>query len=208
MSAASKSAKGMLELRYPRDLAMVGAIFGVAGFMWAGWAQENPPGQWVWRMVLAVLGLAAAALTTSSLPLAIKHWNTPTALTSRTGAMRTYLIVFSTEVILAAALALLAVGADRSDLMAPLILGVVGIHFVALARVFAQPVLYLAAGILTAVAVVAGFVPGDSIARSFWCGVFGAPVLVVIGGWCTATSRCIFRPAWPTHAADHGKANE
>lgn len=61
----------MLDLGYARDLVMVGAIFGVAGFVWAGWAQENPPKLWGWRVVLALHGLAGLALAALSIPLAI-----------------------------------------------------------------------------------------------------------------------------------------
>lgn len=34
---------------FPRDLLMTGAIFGIAAFVWAGWAQERPPKHWIWR---------------------------------------------------------------------------------------------------------------------------------------------------------------
>lgn len=185
----------MLELEYPRDLVMVGAIFGVACFVWAGWAQEGPPTHWAWRVVLGVLGVAGLALAGLSIPMAIRHWNTTTALEGGTVALRVYIIVFWVEVILAAALAFFAVRADRSDLIAPLILAVVGIHFFALAPVFTQPVLYLAAGLLTASAIVAALAPADSFARSFWCGILGAPIFLAIGAWCTAAGSSTFRQA-------------
>lgn len=87
------------------------------------------------------------------------------------------------EVVIAATLAVIAIRADRSDLIAPLILGVVGLYFFALAPVFAQPVLYLAAALLTTVAIIAALVPANSVDRSFWCGILGAPVFLAIGAW-------------------------
>lgn len=42
----------MLELDYLRDLAMVGAVFGVVAFNWAGWAQEKPLTHWGWRGII------------------------------------------------------------------------------------------------------------------------------------------------------------
>lgn len=176
----------VLQLDYPRDLVVIAAIFGVAGFVWAGWAQENPPGHWMWRLVLALLGLAGLALTALSIPQVIQHWAEPTALRSGTTALTVYIVVFWAEVILAAVLAFLAVRAGRSDLIAPLVLGVVGIHFFALAPVFVQPVLYLAAVVLTAIALTAALLPADLVGRSFWCGALGAPVFLAIGAWALA----------------------
>lgn len=182
----------MLEMHYPRDLAMVGAIFGVAAFMWSGWAQENPPAQGWWRVVLGLLALAGLSLAALSISIAVGHWGTPTALESGTGTFRVYLIAFWVEVVLAAVLAFIAIRTGRGDLIAPLILVVVGIHFFALAPVFAQPVLYLAAVLLTTIAIVAALVPAGSIARSFWCGLLGAPVFVAIGVWCTFAAKAVF----------------
>lgn len=82
---------------------MIGAVFGVASVVWAGWAQETPPTHWVWRLVLAVFavgGVALAALTVT--------------------------------------------------------------------------------------------VPARQIARSFWCGVLGAPVFFGIGVWSAVAARTTF----------------
>lgn len=182
----------MLNSGYPRDLVTIGAIFGVAAFVWAGWAQENPPNHWGWRLVLALLGLVGLALAALSIPVAIRHWDTPTALQSGTVALTVYIIVFWVEVILAAVLAFLAVRAGRSDLIAPLILGVVGVHFLALAPVFTQPMLYLAAVLLTAGAITAVLVPQSLVARSFWCGLLSAPVFLGIGLWSVVAGRAAF----------------
>lgn len=174
----------MLDLGHPRDLIMIGAIFGLAAFVWAGWAQENPPAQTAWRVVLGVLSLLGVALVAFSVPLAITHWGDGTAIDPHTRAFVVYVIVFWAEFVIAAVLAFVAIRAGRSDLVAVLILAVVGIHFFALAMVFGQPVLHLAGGLLTAIAVVAAFLPRDAAAPSFWCGLLAAPVFLGIGAWC------------------------
>jgi len=185
----------VLELDYPRDLVMIGAVFGMAAFVWAGWAQEQPPAGAVWRVVLAVLSVLGLALMALSIPLAIKNWGTPSAINPHTTGFVVYVIVFWVEVAVAVVLAIIATRAGRSDLIAPLIMLIVGIHFFALALVFHQPVLHLAGALITAIAIVAAFVPLEIAARSFWCGVLGAPVFLAIGAWCYVAGRTAFASA-------------
>jgi len=179
----------MLDIGHPRDLLMIGAIFGVAAFVWAGWAQENPPAHTAWRIVLGVLSLLGLVLAAFSVPLAIKNWGSGTAIDPHTRAFIVYVIVFWVEFVIAAVLAFFAIRAGRSDLVAPLILAVVGIHFFALAVVFGQPVLHVAAVLLTVIAIVAAFLPRDFAAPSFWCGLLGAPVFLAVGAWCLIAGR-------------------
>ncbi|QAY59797.1 hypothetical protein ET475_07200 [Microbacterium protaetiae] len=179
----------MLDLGYPRDLVMTGAIFGLAAFIWAGWAQENPPTHVVWRVVLAVLSAAGLALAALSVPLAIKNWRTPSAIDPHSAGFVFYVIVFWVEVAVAIVLAIIATRAGRSDLIAPLILAIVGIHFFALAVVFGQPVLHLAGALITAIAIIAAFLPREVAAPSFWCGLFAAPIFLAIGAWCLIAGR-------------------
>jgi hypothetical protein len=173
----------MLDVAYPRDLVMIGVVFGVAAFVWAGWAQEKPPAHWGWRVVLGALGIAGLALAGLSIPVAVRNWRTPTAIDPASGGFRVYLIIVAVEVVVAAVLAIIVSRRRRSDLIAPLILGVVGVHFFALAVVFGQPVLHLAAVLITAVAIVAAL-RRSSAARSFWCGLLAAPIFLAIGTWC------------------------
>jgi hypothetical protein len=179
----------MLDFGHPRDLVMIGAIFGVAAFMWAGWAQESPPAQTGWRVVLGALSLLGLVLAALSIPLAIKNWGAGTAIDPHTRAFVIYIIVFWAEFVIAGVLAFVVIRAGRSDLVAPLILAIVGIHFFALAVVFGQPVLHLAGGLLTALAIVAAFLPRDFAAPSFWCGLIGAPIFLAIGAWCLVAGR-------------------
>lgn len=179
----------MIITEFPRDLLMTGAIFGVAAFVWAGWAQERPPKHWIWRVILAVLGLAGAALAGISLPEAIRNWSEPTAINAGTPAFIVYIIVFWVEVAAMIALATWASRNKRKDLIPVFVLAVVGIHFVPLAWVFVQPMYALVGVVLTGLAVVIGRMKEISIARSFWCGLFAAPVLLVAGAACAMAGR-------------------
>jgi hypothetical protein len=183
----------MLKVEHPRDLVMIGAIFGVAAFIWAGWAQEAPPEPWVWRVVLGALMIAGLALAGVSFATAVRNWRTPTAINPGSVAFRVYIVVVVIEVIIAAGAGFIAIAAGRSDLIAPLILAVVGVHFVALAFVFAQPVLHLAAALLGTVAVVAVLIPASVAAPSFWCGLLGGPVFLALGAWCAAVGTAALR---------------
>ena len=174
----------MIDLAYPRDLVMTAAIFGVAAFVWSGWAQERPPAGWVSRAALAMLGLVGIVMAAVAIPAAVRHWSSPTAIRFDSGAWRVYLVVVAIEVVACAALAVWANVAGRGDLIAPLILAVVGIHFLPLAAVFGQPIMAWAGGALTLVAVVAAVVPASGTARSFWCGIVGAPIFLIAGGVC------------------------
>ncbi|MFC4138471.1 MULTISPECIES: hypothetical protein [unclassified Microbacterium] len=171
---------------FPRDLLMTGVIFGMAAFVWAGWAQERPPKQVIWRVLLAVIGLGGAALAGLSLPAAIRNWNGPTAIEVGGPAFIAYVVVFWVEVIVMIVLSVVAARRKRSDLIAPLILAVVGIHFVPLAWVFAQPVFALVGVLVTAVAVFATRPPLKTAARSFWCGILAGPILLITGAVCAA----------------------
>ncbi|QEO13801.1 hypothetical protein FLP10_04705 [Agromyces intestinalis] len=175
----------MINPEFPRDLLMTGAIFGLAAFIWSGWAQERPPKHWIWRVVLAVIGLGGAVLVGLSVPAAIKNWSGPTALEPGGPAFITYIVVFWIEVIAMIVLAIWASRRGRSDLHAPLILAVVGIHFIPLAWVFAQPIFAVAGVLVTIVAIVATRLPLATAARSFWCGLFGGAILLIVGAVCS-----------------------
>lgn len=179
----------MIDLSHPRDLAMIGAVFGLAAFMWSGWAQEEPPNHLSFRVILGALSAAGLALMVPSILLAIRHWSEPSAIDSGTTAFTVYIVVVWVEIIAGGVLAFLAIRAGHADWVAPLILAIVGVHFFALAVVFAQPVLHLAGVLITLIAVVAFLLPKGIAAPSFWCGLIGAPVFLAIGLWCLLAGR-------------------
>jgi hypothetical protein len=182
----------MVDTAYPRDLALIAAILGVAAVVWAGWAQEQPPRHGAWRVLLGALTLAGLALAAVGVMLTVRTWESPTAVEPGTPAFVIYVVVFWVELLGAGLLAFLAIRAGMSDVVAPLVLAVVGIHFFALAPVFGQSFLYVPAVLLTVVAVVAWFAPSDDVARSFWCGALGAPIFLASGAWsavAAATSQ-------------------
>ncbi len=185
----------MLDLGYPRDLVMIGAIFGLAAFVWAGWAQEQPPAGVVWRVVLGVLTGLGLILAAVSVPVAIRNWGAGSAFDAKGPAFVVYIVVFWVEVAIMIGLSIWANVAGRSDLIAPLILAVVGVHFLPLAWVFGQPLLAVVGVILTAAAVFAAFFATGDVARSFWCGVIAAPVLIAAGAWCTVAGIVALRSA-------------
>lgn len=176
----------MMNLDYPRDLIMIGAIFGVAAFVWSGWAQERPP-RTAWRVYLGVLSLAGVALATVSILVAISRWGENTAIDPREPAFAVYVAIAAIEFLAGAIIAVILVRRKRTELVAPAILALVGFHFFALAVVFAQPVLHLAGALLMIAALVALYPSRAKAAPSFWCGALGAPIFLGIGAWCAAT---------------------
>lgn len=172
---------GVLELDFPRDLVMTGAIFGAAAFIWAGWSQERPAAGVVWRVVLVVLQVAGIVLLGFGITAAVRYWGTATAIDPGSAAFVWYVVVFWLEIIVCVTLAVLFVRTKRTHLVAPTVLIIVGVHFVALAFVFGQPIMMLAAVLITAAGVAALFLPRTVAAPSFWCGVLAAPIFLLLG---------------------------
>lgn len=164
---------------------MIGAVFGVAAFVWAGWAQEQPPTGVVWRIVLGVLSALGIALAAVSIVFAVRNWDAGSAFDAKGTPFIVYIIVFWVEVAIMIGLSIWASVAGRSDLIAPLVLAVVGIHFLPLAWVFGQPLLVVTGIVLAVAAVLIALLPAEGVGRSFWCGIVAAPVLLAAGAWST-----------------------
>lgn len=189
----------MTDTTFVRDLLVIGAVFGVAAFAWAGWGQERPPRGWWWRAALVVLQLAGAALAAVAIIAVATHLDAPTALESGSAALVGFIVVFWLEVAFIVGFAVFFARTGRSRVIAPSVLIVVGVHFVPLSIVFGQPVLIVAAVILTAAAVASIVIseraapraipPERPAAASFWCGVFAAPVFLVVGVWALAAGQ-------------------
>ncbi|GAA2220976.1 hypothetical protein GCM10010413_10590 [Promicromonospora sukumoe] len=171
----------MLNVEFARDLVFTAVLFGLVTFMWAGWAQERPPAGVVWRVVLGVLSAGGLALLGLGLPPLIRNWGSPTAMVSGSPALIAYIVVFWLEVAVIAGLAIFYARSGRQHLLPPTVLIVVGTHFAPLALVFQQPVMMLAAVLITAAGVVSLFLPRQVAAPSFWCGILAAPVFLVLG---------------------------
>ncbi|MFB7892003.1 hypothetical protein ACFC1I_07385 [Microbacterium sp. NPDC056044] len=168
---------------YPRDLAFIAAAFGVAALVWSAWAQEHPPRGWWWRAALGIGSLAGLALAVVGSVLLARQWATPTAIEPGTTAFVFYIVVFWVELAFAVVLAILAVRAGWSDFVSPALLALVGLDLVVLAPALHQPFLFVPAVLLIGVAGWALFAPSDDVARSFWCGILGAPVFLAAGAW-------------------------
>lgn len=173
----------MLNLEYARDLVMTGALFGLVTFVWAGWAQERPPKGVIWRVLLVALQVGGLVLMGFGITGAVRFWETPTALSSGSPALTWYIVVFWLEVAVIVALTILFLRTKRAHLIAPTVLIIVGVHFVPLAFVFGQPLIMMAAVLITAVGVIALFLPRSVAATSFWCGILSGPIFLAIGAW-------------------------
>ncbi len=173
---------------YPRDLAVIAAAFGVAALVWATWAQEHPPRGWWWRAVLGLGSLAGLALAVVGTILLVRVWATPTAIEPGTTAFVVYVVVFWVELAFAVVLAILAIRAGWSDYVAPALLALVGLDLIALAPALRQPFLFVPAVLLLGTAGWALLAPSDDVARSFWCGILGAPVFLAAGAWAVAAA--------------------
>src|SRR5699024_8713574 len=128
----------MIDPSFPRELVMIGAVFGLAAFIWSGWAQDAPPDRPVLPIVvggrsparavfrIGLGGLSAAGLTLAvpSIFLAIGSWSEPSAIATGTTAFTIYIVVVWAEIIAAAVLSFLALRSGHPEVVAPLILAI------------------------------------------------------------------------------------
>lgn len=123
---------------FVRDTAVTAAVFGVAAFVWFGWAQEAPPARW--RLPLGLgSGLGLVLAVVGGL-LAWQNWG-PESVMADPQVRRAFGIVCGVE-FAAAGLGALALGlglAKRPKWIASWIAFVVGVHFVPLASIFGDP---------------------------------------------------------------------
>lgn len=164
---------------FPRDLLTTAALFGLASFVWAGWAQEKPPSV-LSRVYLAALGLGGLVVMGLTIPTIIKNWRTPTAIEFGGPAWNVYIVMVAVEFAVAIIGAIVLARRGRGELIAPFILLIVGVHFAPLAPVFGQPFLYVVAALVTIIAV--GILIRRPVSPSYWCGALAAPVFLVAAG--------------------------
>ena len=173
----------------PRDLTVTAVILGVAGALWFGWGQAQPPAGWGLPMIIGTLAAIAVAVAAGITMSRLRHG--ATAMESRR-VRRAYGITVGIET---AAIGLGAAGlalAGRSAYTAPWILLVVGVHFVPLGRLFGSVDLLWAGLVLSAVAI-AGAVTGavSAVAPSAVTGAFGG--LVLVAAAVTSLGRAVRR---------------
>jgi len=171
----------MIDPAFPRDLLFTGTLFGLVAFMWAGWAQERPPKGVVWRIVLVAIQAAGLVLLGIGLMPIIRNWGADSALVPGSVPFIWYMVVTLIEIVAILVVAIWLIDKKRTEVVAGPVMMVVGLHFVPLAFVFGQPILMVAAILLTAIGIGALFFPRRIAAPSFWCGLLGGIVFIGIG---------------------------
>lgn len=160
---------------YVRDYTMYAAIFGMFSFSWFGWAQERPKANW--RIYIGIASVLSLLVCLLGVYLSIKNWNEPSVLSDDT-SFTIYLITVYIEFIVAGVGAFLLIRKKAKEYIAPWIAFIVGIHFIGLVSVFEDPSLYVLAGLLIAVSVLAVFVaPKLQVASSAITGIGSGTVL-------------------------------
>jgi hypothetical protein len=124
------------DLPFVRDLAVTAVVFGVAAFVWFGWAQEAPPARW--RLLLGAGSGLGLVLAVAGGLLAWQNWS-PESVMAAAETRRIFGIVCGIEFGLAGLGATLLGVAKRPQWIATWIAFVVGIHFIPLAFIFGDP---------------------------------------------------------------------
>ena len=175
----SKSARQPEAAASGRDLAVNGLVLGVAGMIWFGWAQAEPPAGWATPLVIG--SVLAMLLAVIGVPLTRRHRHGPSAARDPRGR-RTYGWVVGIETLTIAAGAAILAGTGLAAYLPAWILFVVGMHFLPLARLFrirSLGVTGLLLVVISAVAAVAG--RSGSAPPSTVAGGAGGLILVMSG---------------------------
>lgn len=135
-----------------RDALTIGLIFGVFGFGWFGWAQEDPPQ--AWRPRLGAGSVACGLMAIGSGIALYLNRDAETFFAGRDAGLAMGLQV-GIEVVIGLAGALVLIKRGLGRYLAAWICAVVGVHFVPLAVMFANPVLVVPAVAMVVVAVLA-----------------------------------------------------
>ncbi|MCR8643774.1 hypothetical protein NV379_14050 [Paenibacillus sp. N1-5-1-14] len=137
---------------YIRDYVMYASVFGMFSFSWFGWAQENPRASW--RKYIGIASGIALLVCLYGVYLSVTNWHAPSALND-TAAFKSYLISVYAEFAIGGIGAIVLLRKKKQQFVAPWIAFIVGIHFIGLKSVFDDASLYLLAGLLVAVSVIA-----------------------------------------------------
>jgi hypothetical protein len=148
---SGRSAPGAAAADHARDVAVMAAVFGVAGFAWFGWAQEAPPR--AWRLPLGFGSALSLAVGIAGGALALRDWDMTSALAGE-DARRWFGVVAGLEVAFVAVGAAVLARRRAGRWTATWTCIVVGVHFVPLAVIFGDAGLYVLAVALALVATV------------------------------------------------------
>jgi len=163
-----------------RDGAVTGAICGLAGAAWFGWADQSPPAGW--SIPLSGAAVASLVLMVACGLLVVRHRHGPTAMADP-GVRRRYLLIVAVEVVACVVGAVVLGRAGQQVYLPAWILFVVGAHFLPLARLFGNRDLLLSGPVLMLVAAVAGGLGAAHVALpSTVAGAGGGVVLSICAG--------------------------
>lgn len=168
---------------FARDAAVTAAIFGFFAAGWFGWAQDDPPTGW--RGWLTAGSVVSMIVAIAGGVLAWLNWSSATAFDR--GTAITFGIIVVIEVALSAIGAVVLTRRGWSDLVAPWIALIVGIHFFPLAPLLEFPLIYVTATAVTIGAVIA--VPlarAKKAAPSAYTGLFAGAALLATALVCVA----------------------
>jgi len=187
----------LLSTATDRDVAFTAAVLGIAGFAWFGWAQEAPPASW--RLPLGIAsGLCFAAAVVGGV-LGVRWWDTPTALATSSDGVR-FGVIVAIEAVLCAAGAVVLARTGNAAWVSAWICGVVGIHFVPLARVFHDAGFVVLAVLLVGVAVGSWvWGRGSSLAPSALVGVLAGSTFALFTARALVTLAVGDGPAATEH---------
>lgn len=141
---------------FVRDYAMTAAILGAFAFAWFGWAQQDPPKNKWWPILLAVGSGLSFIIATIGGILAWQNWGGASAISGDNFAG--YMWIFIVEFIVIALVTVALLVARKSQYIANAVAFVVGVHFFPLAGVFQDPWLYVLAIWVTLASIIPLFV--------------------------------------------------
>jgi membrane protein implicated in regulation of membrane protease activity len=160
----------------PSDLSVTALILAIAGALWFGWGQAEPPAGWGLPMVIGMFAAIAVAIVAA---VAVRRFRHGATAMADQRVRRGYGITVGVEVA-AIAIGSVALGlTGHPDYTAPWILLVVGVHFVPLGRLFGIADLVWSGLVLSAVAIAAAVTGAlSAVAPSAITGAFGGLVLL------------------------------
>ena len=148
------------------------AVFGMAGFIWFGWGQEDLPPHW--RIALGIGATLSLVAAIAGGFLAFDNWGPESALAAKDDR-RLFGIVAGTEFALSAIGAAILGLLGRARWTSSWICLVVGVHFVPLAVIFGDPGLYVLAALMSLAAVA-------SVATSRRTGIHPSAIVAICVG--------------------------